>query len=228
MRLSQTDANVGRVGHIMKVLAAAVPGGEADVHAVTFQRRQGPALRGQNAWNRVKPEDIRPWDIIGPNCADGVVVSVNGACGVIMQGASIERPHGEIREAVEAVPDEHGNRRYAVPSQNVRVDADDGQDVYPDIPVTNVIVNPSGEVIERRTEVRTNDPHRAVLRLMGAWTYLRSSDAGRNADAATLFRQRFGESVDAVRQYLSSGNTNPSMIKALDILAKDGLIELDG
>jgi len=227
MRLSQTEANAGRIGHMMKILAAAVPGSEADVHPVTFQRRQGPALRGQNAWNRVKPEDIRPWDIIGPNCADGVVVSVNGAYGVIMQGASIERPHGEIREPVEAGLDEQGNRRCVVPSQNVRVDADDGQDVYPDIPVTSFTLNPSGEVIERRTEVRANDPHRAMLRLMGAWTYLRSSGAVRNADAVTLFRQRFGESVDVVRRYLSNGNANPSMIKVLGILAKDGLIEID-
>jgi hypothetical protein len=225
MRLSQTEANAGRVGHIMTVLAAAMPGSEVDVHVMRFQRRQGPALRGQNAWNRVDPQDIRPWDIIGPNCADGVVVSVNGSYGVIMQGASIERPYGEIREPVDAGLDEHGNKRYVVPRQNVRVDAEDGQDVYPDIPVTTFTVNSSGEVIERHTEVRTHDPHRAMLRLMGAWTYLRSSGTVRNADARTLFEQRFGESVDTVRRYLGAGNTNPSMIKVLGILARDGLIE---
>jgi hypothetical protein len=225
MRLSQTDANAGRVVHIMNILAAAVPGSEADVQAVTFQRRQGAALRGQAAWNRVDPENIRAWDIIGPNCADGVVVSVNGAYGLVMQAASVERPHGEVREPVEAGSDENSNKRYVVPSQNVRVDAQDGEDVYPDVPVTTFTFDQAGQFIESHTKVHTNDPHRATLRLMGAWGYLKASGAARDANARTLFTQRFGESVNIVRRYLGNGNANPSMIKALGILAKDGLIE---
>lgn len=225
VRISQTDTNARRVDHMMKVVAAAIPGGGAAARAVPFQRRQGAALRGQSAWDRADPESIRPWDIIGPNCADGVVVSVNGAYGVIMQGASIERPHGEIRELVEAGEDEQGNKRYTVPAQNVRDENEPWSSAYPDIPVTTFTFDSAGQLIERRIEVRTNDPHRAMLRLMGAWSFLRASGATQNPNARTLFMQRFAESVDTVRKHLGSSRANPSMIKALRILAEDGLIE---
>jgi len=225
VRISVTDKNASRVDRIGKVLKAAVPGYETAIRPMSFLKRQGPALRGRAAWSRARPEDIRAWDIVGPNCADGAIIGVKGVDAVIMQGASSERPNGETREPVYAGKDEHGNSRYIVPRNNVRTDDSEGADAYPDVQVSIFTYDPGGRFIERYTEVRTNDPHRALLRLMGAWASLKAT--GVKGNAASFMRQ-YQQSVEAIRRYLGEGNTNPSMVRALGILAEAGLIQGDG
>lgn len=230
LRLSQTQANASRFGHVMAVLEGLQPYGLNRL--MVSDVREDTALRG-SAWKRpTRPVRLR--DITGPNSKDGVVIQVNGITGLVMQGASPERPDGELRFPVEAEPVD-GLRQYRIPIYNLRP-AFEGDEqyphcIYPDAGISTLILGEDGSVYKRYVEQNKHDPHRALLRALGAlecYTFAIRRGEMSVAEAHDAFQEHFMDSVETVWGYLRSdtgkGVGREVMRSALSTLKKHGYI----
>lgn len=222
-RLSRTEANGVRVDHIRNVLSGTSPDGQRHL----WLNRVNPARRGR-AWNRA--DRITDWDMTGPNCIDGAIISVNGVRAVAMQGASIERPLGELTWPIMQ-EETDGLRKYAMPTHKRRPELDEPihpTKLFPDVEVATLRVDGQGNLHSRTVDTWQDDPHRALLRVMTAWSryYPKKHIVGANV-LRLIFTQDFGGSVACIRRHLASGADNPSMREALRKLTLSGFIDAE-
>lgn len=214
LRISVTSQNKHRVLAIAAVLAAVrTPSYVASrVHFNIVADHT--AARGIRRW----PDDATPnaWDIVGPQCRDGVILGVRRADAVYMQGASQERPTGELRVPLE-ISSEAG-RTFRIPRHTAVSDYKPGASfttIPKDIIMDTVTVTKHG-ASRTTTELCNNDPHRALYRLAAAELI---------ALPETAYRQRFSQSAQCIRDYLAGGGHNPAMRYTLNRLVDTGYLD---
>jgi hypothetical protein len=230
LRLSKTDVNAARVDHMTRVLQGASPDTVAKLAVNDLLGAQSAARRGKVWGKDVAPDAIRAWDIWGPNCVDGAIIGVDGVRGLIMQGASVERPHGETNTPIERGADGEGNREYEIPVYLQKKDIDGqlpGPGYFRDAQTVNLRIAPDGTELARTKETHDTDPHRALLRLVGAFSDCKRAVANGKATEETAraaFTQHLASSVATVRTHVATGADNPSMTQYLHLLAQEGYI----
>ena len=157
LRISRTTANTGRVDHLQRLLELFNPGKELPIN---IDKPINPAARGRRL---EKPQDsIRPWDILGPNCRDGVIIGVTAVESTIMLGASPERPKADPRVPIETINKKR--RTYRIPGNHFKPEVTDKKP-YADVKWSVITVNEKGRAIHRSVEKTKHDPHRALARL---------------------------------------------------------------
>lgn len=218
LRISLTDANSKRVDAVKTVLQMLHGSFEFDKKGIQISdnRDELPLLSGKE-WDKSEIS-FSYEDVIGVNCKDDVVISVNGAFGMIMEASSNERPIGETRFVLGRKTD--NAMVYVIPHHqhspvlfNTRP-----KDIYPDVKVSIVEVGDDGQT-NTVVESISDNPHRTFLRIIGIVT---KHCAGNSPDQWKLknlkkkqkrqLRREVGkESVQLVRDYLASGVRNVAM-----------------
>ncbi len=227
LRLSRSNANADRVDHIVNVTNGITPTKGIERFVIS-DVANNVALRG-SAWKRKLGRKINHWDIMGPNCFDGVVLGPRDARVNIMQGASPEQPNGEIRFPLDDDLGD-GTHLYVVPVlyniPDYKHAVYNPAEIYPD---TKVLVYTFDNGVQREAAkygTVERYPHRALLRLMGAMTLYdygtRKNGLSREAAQAD-FERNFSRDLEIVQAHLVSSQ-NPSMSRALEILTELGYI----
>ncbi len=176
-RLSMTKRNEGRVLHILRVLDALNPNGLQGI--ILNRTSDHTAVRGKDKWSKHEDSgDVSAWDVLGPNCRDGIIMSVGGMRRVIMQGASPERPDGELSLPIqEAKGDE---TIYTIPHHAEQPPLTNNSRLrdmkYPATTVTKIrkIAGHQGAVITQR--VIRDDPHRSLLNLANVLVHIEEQE----------------------------------------------------
>ncbi len=224
LRFSRTNANTQRVDHLLHVIEALYPRAK-DITVNDVQDHV--AIRGKK-WEKTAEGDAVAWDVTGPNCRDGVVIGVNGADAIIMQGASPDRQSGEAREPVGSIVD--GKRIYTIPTFFFVPDIGGKGSVggiYPDVEVNTIEIDAAGnETVITRTIA--DDPHRWLLRVAGAIQhYYRKTLVGEamtEAERLREFKLYIGPTAERLRQHVNSGAGNWVMREAVQELINQGFI----
>ncbi len=212
LRISITDANARRANHILAILRALHPGAP---NLLVNDTRNHIALRG-NKLNQ--PIDLQSWDVIGPACRDGVIVGVKSVDGMIMQGASNERPNGEVRFPIESAS--NGRRRFDIPRMQRAPEFTGYEDFREMFPPALVDVFIFGSDVEYfSTQEHTYDPHRALLRLAAVMRHLDrkyGSQLPRAEAFQVVIERELAPAVQQLRAHLASNPDNWVMRAMLD------------
>jgi hypothetical protein len=220
VRFSRTPANTERIDHLMNILTALHPWTYKRLNVTDIVR---VAARGDVWKNKVSAST---WDITGPNCRDGTIVGVKGIETSIMQGTSPERPSGEIRAPLETVKD--GVRIFTIPRHAVRPLLDGTErvnDLYPGIQYDIISIDPEGNK-DYATEYVSDDPHRALLIVAGAWEHYGVACSRKLTDqaaAAADLSFHFQRHLRVIQEYLDAGNDNWVMRSTLAGMANWGV-----
>ncbi|MCX7928412.1 MAG: hypothetical protein N2558_01865 [Patescibacteria group bacterium] len=227
-RISRTNANTTRVEAIIKVLEALhgkVALEDENLLEITANRDKNVALRGK-AWDK-EIQRLSTWDIVGPNCRDGVVIGAKSVDGIIMEAASNEIPQGETRFPI--IQEAEGVTTYSIPRHQESPDfrTSTPEEIYPDPVIVKVVFTNEGMQIQ---EVKVSDnPHRAFLRMVGLFRScaikrggeIRHITEGDKAEFSRLLQRE----ARLVRSYLDSGAKNKAMEMFMDFFKKHGFID---
>jgi hypothetical protein len=215
LRFSATNYNASRLEHIQNIIKALHP--QTYKQVVVNKVPEHTALRG-NKLGHDRTIDL--WDITGPNCRDAIIIGPRQVDGIYMQGASNERPTGEVREPVETHPKGEDKVVYTIPRQCIRPGlqgTDLVERIYPDTILD--VVEISGEIVSISEREMTNDPHRALLRIAGALTHYKKASERQWADYYGFkdeFEEIFSPDILIIQDYLRNGGDNWVMRRILN------------
>lgn len=221
-RFSTTDINEHRLRQILTV-AESLYGTDQKQFGVVISRNrnENSFLAGNGA---LKPKEFTPSDVIGVNCMDSLVVTLEGLQCFIMEGTSTEMTRGEARWQARSVMDPDGTVRYEIPKYYHKPDMLNGdpKSFFPDVEIKTVTVHPGKKTLVRHRTL-INDPHRSLLRLAAvAYHYFRSQGKYKwNPNSlSVLQKQRINglvaRDIEIVREHLEVNvwgqkKTNPMM-----------------
>jgi hypothetical protein len=229
-RMSLNDANARRVGDIKTILDAIydrpVP---ASVMKISINRSKSYTRQGKAWLTHIDVDNLSPMDVIGPGGVEGPVIGLNSVDGVLMVGASNERPVGEERFPVAKMTG--GLMTYTIPKYFFQ----DPQmlvytkikEIYPDPQVVEITYDDVGGVtIQERTV--TGNPHRALLRMAGVFRHFAVKMGGEtdkiSAEDKYIFKMFLAKDIELIRAHLASNPDNVAMRIFMERWERDGFV----
>lgn len=265
LRISRTKNNSQRADHIIN-LARAITGytslgSEDSTVEHTPLREDHAAARGRmwestesSVWNSdrrylrdIPFEDVyrRIIDVIGPNCFDSCILTPQGVFRTVAQGASTERPDGEMMFPVLQTQDD-GTKVYRIPHRKDHFK--EGNKWDHEYPTYSVITIGSDEQVTKEIFTDRNDPHRAFLRLVSALkevltvrktpyinyqrgkeiiSYRKPSEV--SSEEKETFYNEYSHEIQLITRYLTSQprdqNPNEQMVFFIKLLKVHGFID---
>ncbi len=232
-RISRTIVNLKRASNIASVLFALHGQEVVEQHIDISQPRVDNAIakRGK-AWDLwlKRGGSLNDWDILGPNCRDGVIIGVNKVQGIAMVGASPDKPKGDEYFDIKRVDPETNNIVYTIPHYRHKPDFKtvSWSEIYPPIKVTELQFDADNTTLISKKVKTLHNVHRTFARFVGKltsavakWGSLAELSQEQRAQLSTLITP----DVQEIRDFLALGSNNKAMENFLSYATDLGLIE---
>jgi len=225
-RISITPANAGRANHILNIVKALSSNDDQYRRVQVSDVRKKIVPRGERMWES-PPDELTTWDILGPNCIDGTIISPKTVYRVYMQGASPESPAGEVKKSVMQRSSD-GATVYHVPVAQYKpnVKFSHPSDAYRPVEMYELEYGPNGEFVTSGHYMYPTDPFRALARVAFGIERYRDLTTRRKIGqtiAAADFGAYFRPAVAQIVGHLAGGHENVAMQQVLEMLSENGL-----
>ncbi len=207
-RISRTNVNEKRVDAI-KCILESLHGTLVPSDIDLSNNRNNNESKAGKKWDE-DFDSLSTWDVVGPNCRDGVIVGVDAVTAVVMEASSNERPRGESRFSIVQKSSD-GSVEYTIPHHRESPNSGDrAETYYLDTDVTKIKIDKNKSV--REVQTITDNPHRAFLRMVYAYSTYKGDENIENSDRDD-FQKRYQSEIDLVNIYLNSGSSNKAMTR---------------
>lgn len=220
LRISLTNANKLRVEAIVRILEASIdnfsanPSTGSDISQIIeiSENRDTNPRRMGSMW-RSDLQKVNLNNII-PLCSDTMTIHCHSITGNIMQAASNERPDGFLY--VPIMKTEYSGKRkiYTIVHSRDRVPSEKHFDLinyvdqtYPNPQITTIVEE--GLNISKDVRTISDDPHRALLRLLDA--YLCEFAGVWFPGEKRSFRKKLHNEFEVIEKHVATGAINKSI-----------------